>query len=318
MDLSRIDLNLLVVLEAIYSEGGLTRAGERLNVTQPAVSHALGRLRDMLGDPLFVREGHGMVPTPFTRNLIGPLREALRAMELTLNEARRFDPAVAEKRFTLGCRDALELRVLPGLMRGLRREAPELEIATVSFRRRDMEVDLFSGQLDLVTDSLLPRSRNIRHVHINTDPLVVLARPGHPALAQGLDLDAYLAQRHILVTSRRTGPGLEDFELARRGLQRKVSLRCQHHFAASRVVRETDLLLTMPGRLAELINRDNDYAMAPFPLEMPPQDLYLCWHANVDNDPANRWLRQRIIAVLQSSTGPAARAGGGGGLPEDT
>lgn len=299
MDLSRIDLNLLVVLEAIYTEGGLTRAGERLNVTQPAVSHALGRLRQLLGDPLFVREGHGMVPTPFTRNLIEPLRQALRAMELTLNEARRFDPAVAEKRFTLGCRDALELRVLPGLLRNLRGQAPELEVATVSFRRRDMEADLFSGQLDLVTDSLLPRSRNIRHAHIGTDPLSVLARKGHPALKHGLNLEEYLEQRHILVTSRRTGPGLEDFELARRGLQRKVSLRCQHFFAASRVVRETDLLLTMPGRLAGLINRDDEFTLAPFPLDMPPQDLYLCWHANVDNDPANCWLREQIIAALQ-------------------
>lgn len=300
MDLSRIDLNLLVVLEAIYTEGGLTRAGERLNVTQPAVSHSLGRLRDLLGDPLFVREGHGMVPTPFTRNLIEPLRQNLRAMELTLNEAKRFDPSVSEQRFTLGCRDALELRVLPGLMQGLSELAPELEIATVTFRRRDMEADLFSGHLDLVTDSLLPRSRNIRHVHINTDPLVVMARKGHPALAEELDLATYLRQRHILVTSRRTGPGLEDFELARRGLQRKVSLRCQHFFAASRVVRETDLLLTMPGRLAGLINLDDACALAPFPLEMPPQDLYLCWHANVDNDPANSWLRERIISVLEA------------------
>ena len=299
MDLSRVDLNLLVVLEAIYTEGGLTRAGERLNVTQPAVSHALGRLRDLLGDPLFVREGHAMVPTPFTRNLIEPLRQNLRAMELTLNEAKRFDPAASEQRFTLGCRDALELRVLPGLLRGLRERAPELEIATVTFRRRNMEADLFSGDLDLVTDSLLPRSQNIRHVHINTDPLVVMARRDHPALGNGLDLDTYLRHRHILVTSRRTGPGLEDFELARRGLQRKVTLRCQHFFAASRVVRETDLLLTMPGRLAELLNLDDAYTLAPFPLDMPPQDLYLCWHANVDNDPANRWLREQIITVLQ-------------------
>ncbi|RFA29223.1 LysR family transcriptional regulator [Alkalilimnicola ehrlichii] len=300
MDLSRIDLNLLVVLEAIYTEGGLTRAGERLNVTQPAVSHALGRLRNLLGDPLFVREGHGMVPTPFTRNLIGPLRQALRAMELTLNEAKRFDPGVSAQRFTLGCRDALELRVLPRLMYGLSESAPELEIATVSFRRRDIEADLFSGQLDLVTDSLLPRSRNIRHVHINTDPLVVMARKDHPALADGLDLEAYLEQRHILVSSRRTGQGMEDFELARGGLQRKVSLRCQHFFAASRVVRETDLLLTIPGRLAGLLNIDDAYALVPFPLDMPPQDVYLCWHANVDNDPANYWLRQQIIAVLEA------------------
>ncbi|MCC5811453.1 MAG: LysR family transcriptional regulator [Ectothiorhodospiraceae bacterium] len=301
MDLARIDLNLLVVLEAIYTEGGLTRAGERLNVTQPAVSHSLGRLRELLGDPLFVREGHAMVPTPLTRSLIQPLRRALRGMEITLSEARRFDPATAEKRFTIGCRDALELRVLPRLMRNLRREAPALEIATVHFQRRNMEADLFNGQLDVVTDSVLPRSENIRHSRINSDHLAVLARHGHPAMQRGLDLDTYLQQGHILVTSRRTGPGLEDFELSRHGLYRRVSLRCQHYFAASRVVGETDLLLTMPARIAHLIQRGGGYQIAPFPLEMPAQDLFLCWHSNVDSDPANRWLREQVLASFKDA-----------------
>lgn len=298
MDLYRVDLNLLVVLDAIYTEGGLTRAGERLHITQPAVSHALGRLRSLLGDPLFVRQGHAMVATPFTRGLIQPLRNALRGMEITLNEARRFDPAVAEKRFTLGCRDALELRVLPQLMGNLSQTAPEVEVATVHFRRRDMEADLFNGELDMVTDSLLPRSANIHHTRMSRDQLAVLARQGHPALQPELGLDGYLQQKHILVTSRRTGPGLEDHELSRHGLRRRVALRCQHYFAASRVVSETDLLLTMPARLAQLIQRSGGYDVAPFPLAMPAQDLFLCWHSNVDSDPANRWLREQILAAF--------------------
>lgn len=296
MDLSRIDLNLLVVLDAIYTEGGLTRAGERLHITQPAVSHALGRLRSLLDDPLFTREGHAMVPTPFTRSLIQPLRAALRGMEITLNKARQFDPARAGQRFTLGCRDLVELHILPQLMANLSRTAPGIEVATVYFRRRDLEADLFSGELDVVTDSLLPRSPNILHTRMGRNRLAVLARRDHPAIRAGFSLDNYLAQKHILVTSRRTGPGLEDHELARHGLHRQVSLRCQHYYAAARVVSDTDLLLTMPAGIAELLRQSGDYELLPFPLEMPSQDVFLCWHKNVDNDPANGWLREQILA----------------------
>ena len=162
MDISRIDLNLLVVLEAIYTEGGLTRAAERLHVTQPAVSYALGRLRELLGDPLFVRQGHGMAPTPFMRTMIEPLRQALRGIEAVLNDMQHFDPATAERRFTLGCRDTLESLVLPRLLNRITRAAPRVELATVHFSRRDAKADLVSGRLDLLTDAVLPNSSQDR------------------------------------------------------------------------------------------------------------------------------------------------------------
>lgn len=308
MDLSRIDLNLLVVLDAIYTEGGLTRAGVRLHITQPAVSHALGRLRALLNDPLFIREGHTMVPTPFTRSLIQPLRNALRAMEITLNEAQRFEPLEAEKRFTLGCRSALELLVLPQLMASLSKQAPEVEVATVLFQRGNVEAELFAGELDVVTDSLLPRSPDILHTRINQHQLAVLARQGHPALWPELTLERYLQQKHILVTSRRAGPGREDHELARHGWQRRISLRCQHYYAAARVVSETDLLVTMPAGVAELLQQSGPYETVPFPLDMPGQDLFLCWHKNVDNDPANRWLREQIVAGFERPVGLGSEA----------
>jgi DNA-binding transcriptional LysR family regulator len=295
MDIHRIDLNLLVVLEAIYTEGGLTRAAERLSVTQPAISYALGRLRDLLGDPLFVREGHTMVPTPFTRNMIEPLRRALRSVESTLNDMKRFDPAVAERRFTLGCRDSLESRVLPRLMNRISRQAPRVELATVHFSRRDVKADLASGRLDVVTDVVLPMSRHIHRQRLNDDRLAVVARRGHPEIQGALTLDEYLGQKHILVSSRPTGPGAEDFELGRHGLQRRVVLRCRHYFAALRVVAETDLVVTMPQRMAQVVNQHMDNQILPFPIEVPSHDTYLLWHANLDNDPANRWLREQII-----------------------
>jgi len=305
MNLHRIDLNLLVVLEAIYTEGGITRAAERLNVTQPAVSYALGRLRELLNDPLFVREGHTMVPTPFTRNMIEPLRQSLRSIEATLSESKDFDPAVSERRFTLGCRDVLEARILPHLMKRVAAAAPGVQIATVQFRRRETKNDLVSGRLDVLLDVVLPMSRHIRHTRISRDRYAVVARRDHPDIQGGLDLDTYLKQGHIMVSSRPTGLGVEDFELSRRGLQRNVQLRCQHYYAALRVVAETDLIVTMPELLARVMNQHTGHQVLPYPLEAPHHNVHMCWHANMDNDPANRWLREQVMQAVAESQSPA-------------
>src|SRR5690606_22433457 len=119
---------------------------------------------------------------------------------------------------------------------------------------------------------------------------------------------SYLEQGHILVSSRPSGPGVEDFELSRRGMQRRVILRCQHYFAALRVVAETDLIVTMPRRLARVVNQQADHQILPFPLEMPRHDHYLLWHENMDGDPANRWLREQIIQAF-AETEDGADAG---------
>jgi DNA-binding transcriptional LysR family regulator len=301
MDIHRIDLNLLVVLEAIYTEGGLTRAAERLNVTQPAISYSLGRLRELLGDPLFVREGHSMVPTPFTRNTIEPLQHALRSVETMLNDMHRFEPPTAERRFTLGCRDVLESRVLPQLMKRITQTAPKIELATVQFNRHNIKTDLFSGRLDVATDVILPKSRHIRYVPLCDDQLAVVARKGHPRLDGELTLEKYLELGHVQVSSRPTGPGVEDFELGRRGMQRRVMLRCQHYFAALRVVSQTDLIVTIPHRLALIGSQPAGNQILPFPLDMPRHEHYLLWHANMDNDPANRWLREQIIEAFKET-----------------
>jgi DNA-binding transcriptional LysR family regulator len=231
-DVSRLDLNLLTVLDAIYTEGGVTRASEKLNLTQPAISHALARLRQMFDDPLFLRQGRVLVPTPFTRNLIEPLRRSLRAVGDTLNAARRFDPAVSEVHFTLGLRDPTELQVLPYLMGAIAEAAPRLDLTTVQVRRRNVETALSAGTLDFAIDVPLVLSESVRRQRIAADRLVVVARKRHPGLRRGLDLATYLDQQHVMVTSRRQGPGLEDMALGQRGQQRRIRLRCRNYAAA--------------------------------------------------------------------------------------
>ena len=298
MHISRVDLNLFIVFEAIYAEGSVTRASLKLNLTQPAISHALGRLRVMFDDPLFVRQGHMMVSTPLSRSIIEPVRQSLRGFEVTLNKLNRFDPASTGKEFTLALRDVLESTVLPPLMVALERNAPHARVAAVQVDRRELEGELQAGTLDCAIDVLLPLAPDIRHTRILADRTLVVARRGHPRLHGGITLEQYLAEEHILASSRRKGPGIEDFELSRLGMQRKIRLRCQHYFAACRVVSQTDLLLTMPERYARVANQQFDNQLLALPLEMPAWDVYLYGHANVEDDPANRGLRERLTAAM--------------------
>lgn len=294
MHLGNVDLNLFVVLETIYREGNITRAGHQLNLTQPAISHSLRRLRALLNDPLFVRHGANMVPTPFTRTIIGQVREALQILELNLYKNQQFDPVHTRRSFSIGLRDSSEATILPALMQRLQQAAPEVSINSVRVNRRDLESELVSGSIDLALDIPLSVGDEIVHKSIFRDRIIVVARPGHPAIHSRLTLPNYLSQTHILVSLRRTGPGLEDIELTRIGKRRRVGLRCQHYFEACRLVRQTDMLLTMPERYALLLNTHFKNRLYPFPAKVPFLDVHLYWHVSAENDPSNRWLRQEI------------------------
>jgi DNA-binding transcriptional LysR family regulator len=299
MHLSRIDLNLFIVFDTVYTEGGITRASQRLSLTQPAISHALGRLRELFGDPLFIRQGRSMVPTPLARQMIDPVRESLHGLEATLKRIDRFDPATARKHFTIGMRDVRELTMLPSLLRSVTRAAPSIDISVVRAERKQLETELAMGRLDVAIDVRLALSEEVRRQLINAERLVVVARQRHPGVKAALDLDTYLSQEHILVSSRRRGFSIEDYELSRQGLSRRIRLRCQHYFAACRVVSETNLILTMAERYARIVNPLFRNRILPFPLEVPDYDGYLYWHANADADPANQWLRKQLMDALR-------------------
>ena len=305
---SQVDLNLLVVFEAVYAEGGVTPAGRRLNLTQPAVSHALSRLRSAVNDPLFVRQGQSIVPTPVARQMIGPVRQSLQGLGATLSRVSGFDPATARTRFTLGMRDVLESVVLPPLMKGVARQAPFIDIAVVKSSRRELEMELAAGAIDVAVDVLLPVPNSVHRARIAPQPLAVIARRGHPTIKGKVDLQTYLAQEHIVVSSRRRGQALEDYELSRRGLHRHVRLRCQHYFAAARVVSQTDLLCTMTEPLARILVKSSAAQVLPLPLKMPSFDTFLYWHAHAEEDPANRWLRAQLLDALEGARASRPRS----------
>ncbi|WP_321966633.1 LysR family transcriptional regulator [Burkholderia cepacia] len=219
MNLFRTDLNLLVVLERIYAQQSITRAAQQLSLSQSAVSHALNRMRELLGDPLFERHGNAMMPTPFTRAIIARVRNGLHTLECTLHEASRFEA------FHDRHPHAQEPVVLPAIAQYVAQHAPSIDIASVQHDRRAIEADLLTGSLDAVIDVLLPHPQSVRSTRLSTDRYVVPCRRYHPRVGQRLDLDAYLAEEHVLVTSRQRGGGVEDAALVRLGAERRVPRR---------------------------------------------------------------------------------------------
>lgn len=296
-NISRIDLNLFVVFDAIVREGSISAAARSLNLTQPAVSHALARLRERLDDELFVRRGRQMAPTARARSLIGPVREALTGLQSCLSSEPAFDPASARRPFVLGLRDGLEACVLPPLMKKLMADAPGIELQSLTVSRRDTLRELAAGRLDLAMDVQLPVSGDICQQPLVESPLVVLMRKGHPLAKKTMALNDYLGAAHVLVSSRRRGPGLEDFGLAQAGHQRDITLRCQHYQAAMEVVAATDLLLTLPDVLAERL-ADRRFISAALPLQMPAMAMHLYWHRDLDGDPGHRWLRGLLLGGI--------------------
>ena len=296
MALNRLDLNLLHVFDTIYREGSLTRAARALHLTQPAVSHSLSRLREHFDDPLFSRQGNQMVPTPLARRFLESMRPGLTQIQSAVNQFHAFDPANQRKTYSLALRDILESTFLPKLM-GRLESYPELEIISQRVPRRDMETQLAAGKLDFAVDVLLPVSNQTGHELLRHDRLVVLARKGHPLTSEGLTMDKYLEAKHVLVSSRSEGPGIEDFELSRFGVQRNIRLRCQHYYAACRVAEGTDLLLTMPENYARIIAERADIDILTTPADLPGIDVHLYWHKAYEREPALIWFREQLRLI---------------------
>ncbi|MBR1219473.1 LysR family transcriptional regulator [Bradyrhizobium sp. U87765 SZCCT0131] len=302
MHLSRIDLNLFLVFDAIYSEGGVTAAARRLNLTQPAISHALARLRQQLGDPLFTRQGRSLAPTPAARRMIGPVRQAIQSLRGTLADAGGFQPATARRGFTIGMRDLLETWLLPELATRIRTAAPHVDLAVVKVSRRELEMELSAGTIDAAVDVLLPLPHAVQRERLAGEPLAVLARRDHPRVGKRLTLPRYLGEDHVMVSARRRGQALEDLELGREGHQRNVRLRCQHYFAAARVVARSDMLCTLTTPVARILAEVLPLQLQRFPLATQPFDLFLYWHAQAEADPASQWLRRQVADAVRAAT----------------
>lgn len=297
MNLSKVDLNLFIVFDAIYTEANLTRAGQIVGITQPAVSNALARLRETFNDPLFVRTAQGMVPTPMAQNIITPVRQALQLLRVSVQESRSFNPEQATKTYRISMTDANEAVILPQLAARIRRLAPGIKIDSFLAKRRETTKELAAGRLDFAIDAPLNTDTQVRHVKLFEDRYVCVMRQGHPLTSkERLSLDDYLAQSHIHISSRRNGLGHVDLALGKMGIQRNVVLRSQHYQMAPLVLDNTDLVMTVHERFAK--RHHLHFAQLPID-DVPAIETHIFWHESTDQDPANRWMREQIIELSQ-------------------
>jgi DNA-binding transcriptional LysR family regulator len=302
MNLSKVDLNLFVVFDAIYTEANLTRAGEIVGITQPAVSNSLSRLRTLFNDPLFVRTSKGMSPTPMARSIIGPVRQALALMRSSVQNSEEFSPDTSDKLYRMSMSDLAEMLLLPNLFKQLRLQAPRVDVESYSVKRRDIARELASGGLDLAIDAPLIMDPHVKSMSLVTDRQVCVFRADHAQIGDKLSLDNYLSLNHLHVSTRRRGLGQVDLELGKLGAKRRVALRTRHYLMTPSILEQTDLVLTIPKRFAAYIGARHPLRFLELPFRVPPHEVHLFWHESTDQDPANRWMRDIILSFYNMET----------------
>ncbi len=309
----QLDLNLLRVFDAVFRERNLSRAAHALSLTPSAVSHAVRRLREHVGEPLFVRDGRSMVPTASCRRMAPQVVEHLAQLRQLVDHWGRFDPRTSTQAFRIGMPEAVEPMLLPGLQRAFAAAAPGASLASVGFERRRIERALASRQLDLVVDVALPVAEPVRHRPLIEDRFCVLVRADHP-LGRRPTLAQYLAVRHVAVSTRAEGAVLEDNALLTLGIQRRIAVRCQTYAAAFALVGQSDAAVTAPALVAAEAGSSPALRRLPLPFEVPPVQLHLYWHANGEADPANTWLRTLAAEGIATAGIPRRRRAGGSRL----
>lgn len=318
--LARVDLNLLVAFDALARERNVTRAAARTGVTQSAMSHALGRLRDLLGDPLFVRGRGGMVLTPRAEELVVPLRAGLTTLGRALHEPATFDPATARRAFRLASPDLFDVLAIPSLLERVRREAPGVDLVVAPLVERGLLEQLETGELDVAIVPQVDRTGRAPHTppagllqrRLFRDRFICLLREDHPILSPNkrgrgpkralpkLSLADFTELSHVLVSPSGQGPGFVDQLLAERGSSRRVALRIPHFYSALAIVAKSDLIVTVPNALGYLAPATLGVAAVECPLPLPQHSVNLVWHERYSKDAGHTWLRTLLIELSRA------------------
>lgn len=296
MNISTFDLNLLRVLDALLRERNVSRAAERLALSQPAVSNALGRLRDLLDDPLLVRVGRAMQPTPRALALEQPIRNALRQIEQSLGEGERFAPASSRQRFTLALTDYVEMLLMPRLLERLAEQAPGVRIDLQHLSPRLPAEALDKGAVDLALGRFEELPARFAGVRWMSESLQLVARRDHPQLQAGLDLQTFLRLRHLWVHGGQTR-GMVDQWLGEQGLAREIVYTTPNYLQAAHIAAGGELVAVLPTRLARYFAGllplqlfELPFALGPFHLDLVSLDLRR-------RDAALQWLIEHILAI---------------------
>jgi DNA-binding transcriptional LysR family regulator len=297
--LANIDLNLLVVFDALVAEGHATRAAERIGLTQPAVSHALNRLRALFGDPLFVRSPRGMVPTSLAQDIAPSVRSILEQVEGVLRGGRAFDPAASTRQFVLGLSDYAAFVLLPRLTVRLDQEAPGVSLVVRNTSRSVGLPMLEDGTVELIAGNFPEPPTHMREELLYEEDFICAGRGDHPNLGEPLDLNRYLALRHLQVSMKGNPSGYVDAVLAEKGLKRNVAVTVGHFLMAPMLVDASYLVATEPRRLFTPLASRLPLRLLPPPIDIPLFRVMQTWHSRHDADSGHQWLRRILREVGQ-------------------
>lgn len=300
--LARIDLNLFRVFVAIYKEKNLTRASEQLFLSQPAVSHALARLRDHFNDPLFIRDGHGVVPSPLAKRLWPTIEQSLQLMQQAIQSTHDFQPARDLTHLTIAMNDEYEWIYLPYIIQHLTQFNPNLQLNSVRIDRKNLRHELSTGKIDFAIDVEHSVEESINYECFSKDQFVVISRNQHPLLSSAeLTKEIYLEAKHITVSSRPTGRVFEDFFLSKQGIKRTISFRCQQYETAIRLITQTDHLLTIPQR--QIAYFKDDYPQLkvhPLPIDIDGYQMNLYWDRQKSDEHQIAWCKMQLLKIMSN------------------
>jgi DNA-binding transcriptional LysR family regulator len=296
--MNALDTRLLAVFDAIYTARSVTGAATALDLGQPAVSVALSKLRDHFGDPLFVRTSSGMEPTPLAEDLANPVRLALEALQTVSGHRLTFDPRTSDRTFRICMTDISQLVLLPKLWETLRHEAPRIRIEIIPLAD-DIGHRLESGAVDLALGFMPQLEAGFYQNALFEQAFVCMVSANHPRIRDGLTLALFEAEDHAVISSSGSAPLLIDQEIARLGIQRRITLKIPNFIGAALVVEHTDLVITIPARLGDVLQGRGALRTFAVPFALPRYEVKQHWHARFHNDPGARWLRRVIAEILQ-------------------
>jgi DNA-binding transcriptional LysR family regulator len=290
----RVDLNLMVVFDAVYRARNLSTAGHALGLSQPAMSHALSRLRSLVNDPLFVRLPRGLQPTPYADAIAAAVAQGLGTIRGVFTETG-FNPGTSKRIFRVAMTDIGERKLLPKICAHLAAHAPGVGIETVQPSIKEIRDALATGDIDVAAGVIPEFDAGFRHQTIVRNSYVCMVREGHPTIRDALTLKLFREARHVLVSSQAsTATGhAEDIERAvRKGAgKEKIAVRNAHYLALPAIIMSTDLVATVPRGLAVSFQEDVKVRIFPPPFAMPSYEARLYWHERYHREPGNKWLR---------------------------
>lgn len=293
----KYDLNLIPVFIALMEERSVTRAAVRLGITQPALSNSLSRLRDMLRDPLFIRERYGIRPTPLAEEIAPQMEAALAQLDDLIVNQQEFRPADADRQFTLAPNSYAELTLMPALVAKLRDLAPGIKLRFTNFGNDLSETGAISGNTAMVLGRIVDPPDNLIVQHLMDESLACVVRADHPSIGTSISRQQYESLKHVnVLPPGRLRVGLFQ-ALERHNLKREVAISVTHFLTVPEMIAVTDYCATLPSLICRKLERDPRLKVIPAPVDLGTFPLEMAWHVRYRNDPAHRWLRSLVAEV---------------------